>query len=306
MVSDAACPLTAQELQLAVPAAMQEVKALTGRQILAEAERAADVIGCGADILWVEKVPKKPDVAPAAVLHAINCGVAILAHRPGGVTFGGLHWCAAEHKECPGPGEWTLPGRTMSRSARGAVFTPRDLAEEVTGWALEDLVHELGPNDTADQTLWRLKPSAEILQLRVGDIACGSGIFLLCGARYLADHLVRAWFWEAAHPEQDLPPYNPITMAARRLTIRCMIGADIDPTSVELARLAVALLAPAVPIDMAKQVVCGDSLLGLSSIDQLKRFDLDPDAPLPLQPVMAPELVDALVRVESLLAKERV
>lgn len=300
----AANPLAPDVLAAAVEAAMAEVKSLTGRQILAEAERAADVIGCGADILWVEKPPRKPDVAPDAVRHAIACGLAILAHRPGGVTFGGLHWCAAGHDGCLGRGEWTLPERTMTRSARGAVFTPRTLAEEVTGWALEDLVHSPGPGDTADQTLWQIKPSAQILELRVGDIACGSGIFLLCGVRYLADKLVKAWFWEAAHPEQDLPPYNPMTMAARRLAIRCMIGSDIDPTSVELARTAVALLAPAVPIDMTKQIVCGDALLGLSSVDQLKRMSLKPDAPL--NPVMDPELVDALMRVEAVMARGRV
>lgn len=289
--------LTGQHLTDAVPELTEQIEGLAGWQKLAEAERVADLIACGADILWAAKVPRKAEATPDAVRHAIATGVAILAARAGGVTFGGLHWCTKGHpdrEQCPGPGEWTLPDRAVNRSARGAFFTPRDLAEEVTWPALEDLVYEPGPRHTADRETWRVVPSTRVLGLAVGDIAVGSGVFLLAACRFLADRLVEAWFTEADQPVPQLPPHNPTTLAARRLATRCLYGADIDPTSVELARLSLALLTPSTPVDLSRQIVCGDSLLGITSLDMLA--EVHPDF----------ELLRLVQQVEAHLARRRV
>lgn len=295
-MSTVAAGLTGDHLHASVPKLAEQIKGLAGWQMLAEAERAADLIACGADILWAAKVPRKAEANPDAVRHAIAAGVAILATRPGGVTFGGLHWCANGHREgdqCPGPGQWTLPDRAINRSTRGAFFTPRSLAEEVTCPALEDLVYEPGPRHTGNRDTWRAVPSVRILQLSIGDIAVGSGVFLLAACRFLADRLVEAWFTEADQPVPQLPPYNPMTLAARRLAMRCLYGADIDPTSVELARLTLALLAPTTPVDLTKQIVCGDSLLGITSLDMLA--EVYPDF----------ELLRLVQQVEAHLARVR-
>ncbi len=311
-MTDVANGLAAEHLLETVPNLMGQIKGLPGCQILVEAERAADVIACGADILWAEKVHKKAEVKPDEVRHALAAGIAILATRLGGVTFAGLHWCTDGHphgEDCPGPGQWDLPDRSMNRSARGAFFTPRSLAEEVTVGALEDLVYEPGPRTTADRAAWRLRPAVHILQMKIGDIAVGSGVFLLAACRFFADRLVEAWFAEAYHPMQDLPPYNPMTLAARRLVMRCMYGADIDPTSVELSRISLALLAPSAPIDLTKQIVCGDSLLGITSLDQLVAMHLDPEKGRSIRglfPPMDPELIRLLSQVEAHIARERV
>jgi hypothetical protein len=297
--------LDPQTLTTEVPAAIKEVSDLTGRQRLYAAEQIADVIACGVDILWAEKVPRNAEVKPDEAIRAITCGLAILAHRPGGVTFGGLHWCTAEHDDCPGPGEWTVPAASLNRSTRGAFFTPRSLAEEVTFYTIEALAYRPGPNQTGDRDRWRLVPSAEILALKVGDISVGAGVFLLAGCRYLADRLVEAWFDEADHPRQDLPPHNPITLAARRQVMRCLYGVDIDPLSVELCRLSLALLAPTVPLDLTRRIVCGDSLLGITSLDQLEAMHLDPEEGRKVQrqrglrPVIDPELMRLLTRVQA-------
>lgn len=304
-MTDVAAGLRAEQLIEVVPQLIVQVGELPRRQLLAEAERAADVIACGADILWAAKVPRKAEATPDAVRHAIAAGLAILAGRPGGVTFGGLHWCGShpEGEQCPGPGAWVLPDRAMGRAARGAFFTPRDLAEEVAWPALEDLAYEPGPRDTPDRDAWRVIPSPRLLGLKIGDIAVGSGVFLLAACRFLADRLVDAWFAEACHPAQELPPYNPMSMGARRLVMRCLYGADIDPASVELSRLSLALLAPHVPVDLAPQIVCGDSLLGITDLAQLARGHFDPSRG---RDVMDPELLRLLAQLESRLARERV
>lgn len=68
----------------------------------AAADAAADLISCGADQLW-ESNPRKRDLPRGQVISAIARGLAILAYAPGGVTWGGSHWCVASHQECPGP-----------------------------------------------------------------------------------------------------------------------------------------------------------------------------------------------------------
>src|SRR5829696_3835607 len=82
---------------------------------------------------------------------------------------------------------------TPSRATAGAHYTPRSLAEEVVEHALEPLVFSPGPHQTADRDRWRRISSDAILDLKVADIAGGSGAFLVAAARYLAARLVEAW-----------------------------------------------------------------------------------------------------------------
>jgi hypothetical protein len=65
------------------------------------------------------------------------------------------------------------------RKNTGTHYTPRFLAEEVVEGALEPLVYEPGPLQTADTNEWKLKSSQEILALKVADIAVGSAAFLV-------------------------------------------------------------------------------------------------------------------------------
>ena len=55
---------------------------------------------------------------------------------------------------------------------------------------IRDSVYSPGPYQTPDREAWRLKSPEEILDLKVADIACGSGAFLVAAARYLGARLV--------------------------------------------------------------------------------------------------------------------
>jgi hypothetical protein len=276
----------------AVADAIPVMAALPVPERIVAAEECADLIASAADVLFTP-VPKKPpedEPGHAAVADAITRGLAILACRPGGAKFGGLHWHSGEHEGCPGPGELNLTGLD-GREAKGAYFTPRKLAEGVTLGAIEPLVYSPGPLQTADRREWKLVPSNDILDLRIGDIAVGSGVFLIAGVRYLAGRLAEAWRFEAdgtpppvpvpvpLPPCSEFPPLDsrdPLTMAARRLVIRCFYGVDIDQTSVELARLTLALMAPTVPVLAELTIVQGDSLLGIRDVEQLIKGHIDP------------------------------
>ncbi|GAA2522617.1 Eco57I restriction-modification methylase domain-containing protein [Pilimelia columellifera] len=180
------------------------------------------------------------------------------------------------------------------RGNTGTHYTPRKLAEQVVQGALEPLVHSPGPLQTADTAKWRPRSSAEILGLKVADIAMGSGAFLVAACRYLADHLVRAWGREGrtdgrliqddgygAHAIHDTEA-DPLTIEARRAVIEhCLYGVDINPMAVEMAKLSLWLVSmdPHRPFTfLDDRLATGDSLLGITALDQVEYMHLDPKA----------------------------
>ncbi|WP_460327996.1 Eco57I restriction-modification methylase domain-containing protein, partial [Actinopolyspora lacussalsi] len=173
------------------------------------------------------------------------------------------------------------------RANTGTHYTPRFLAEDVVRHALEPLVYEPGPLTTAEQREWRLKPSGEILKLRVADIAMGSAAFLVAAARYLGGRLLEAWIAEDDERVREYQPQehagdseeDPAVVEARRQVIEhCLYGADINPMAVEMAKLSLWLVSmdsqrPFTFLD--DRLVAGDSLLGITSLEQLEYMHLD-------------------------------
>ncbi|WP_328865169.1 Eco57I restriction-modification methylase domain-containing protein [Streptomyces sp. NBC_00304] len=193
----------------------------------------------------------------------------------------------------------TLPGGrfvapSTRRSASGTHYTPRSLAEEVAGKALEALVYRPGPLETADRSQWRLRPASAIRELKVADIAMGSGAFLTAACRYLADRLVEAWEAEgrrdaleavrrrAGHQlSSDAEIERVLVEARRQIAEHCLYGVDINPLAVEMAKLSLWL----VTMDRERpfgflddRLKAGDSLLGLAGVDQLETLHVDPAA----------------------------
>jgi hypothetical protein len=191
----------------------------------------------------------------------------------------------------------TLPGgryvtRSHRRAATGTHYTPRSLTEEVAEGALEPLVYRPGPLETSDAAQWRIRPSTQLLELKVADIAIGSGAFLVAACRYLADRLIEAWLVEgdAEALAMDLhraagrvgadAEVGQLELKARRLiTEHCLYGVDINPLAVEMAKLSLWLIT----MDRERpfgflddRLKPGDSLLGLVSVDQLEALHVDP------------------------------
>src|SRR5262249_34888496 len=83
--------------------------------------------------------------------------------------------------------------KTQERRSSGTYYTPRSLADEMVRHTLEPLVYQPGPGDRADATEWKLRQAAELLELKVCDMAMGSGAFLVASCRYLSDRLIEAW-----------------------------------------------------------------------------------------------------------------
>jgi hypothetical protein len=166
---------------------------------------------------------------------------------------------------------------TPSRATAGAHYTPKSLAEDVVRYALEPLVYDPGPHQQVDG--WVPVDSDRILDLKVADIACGSGAFLVAAARYLADRLVEAWQRERAIA--GVPPHELRTHAIRTVIASCLYGADINAMAVEMCKLSLWLVSldPRLPFSFVDdKILHGNALLGLTDVRQLKRQHIDPDA----------------------------
>lgn len=191
-----------------------------------------------------------------------------------------------------------LPGQlyvteSALRASTGTHYTPRFLAEQVAEGALEPLVYQPGPLQTADRSQWKLRSAEEILALRIADIAMGSGAFLVAACRYLAGKLLEAWSLKgnvdasralSASPVEsglDLDvAADPMIIEARRAVIEhCLYGVDINEMAVEMAKLSLWLISmdPGRPFTfLDDKLAVGDSLLGITSIEQLEWMHLNP------------------------------
>jgi hypothetical protein len=176
------------------------------------------------------------------------------------------------------------------RKNTGTHYTPKFLAKQVSDGALEPLVYSPGPLQTADRDDWKPRSSQEILSLKVADIAMGSAAFLVAACRYLAGHLVEAWSREGsaeattylAAPRSEASADaddDPLIIKARRQIIEhCLYGVDINPMAVEMAKLSLWLISmdPKRPFTfLDDRLIAGDSLLGITSLDQLEVLHMD-------------------------------
>jgi hypothetical protein len=181
------------------------------------------------------------------------------------------------------------------RRETGSHYTPKSLTEPIVQHTLEPLVY-IGPAKGVPRAEWKLRSPAEILAMKVCDMAMGSGAFLVQVCRWLADRLVEAWdmmerlgkvvsfggeVLDNAGDAEILPrdQAERILIARRLVADRCLYGVDINPMAVEMAKLSLWLITlqrdrPFTFLDHALK--CGDSLLGVSSVQQIENFSLRP------------------------------
>ena len=174
---------------------------------------------------------------------------------------------------------------TGSRRDSGTAYTTKELADEVAEHALASLCYSPGPQDTPDTNQWRIRPSADIVDLKVCDPAVGSGAILVAACRYLAERLIEAWRAERdprgaeTATAADDPNRLDVVIEARRLVAEhCCYGIDRNPMAVEMAKLSmwlttVARNRPFTFLDHALKT--GDSLLGIWNLDQLRHLHYD-------------------------------
>ncbi|KAA1054430.1 Eco57I restriction-modification methylase domain-containing protein [Azospirillum argentinense] len=181
------------------------------------------------------------------------------------------------------------------RRETGTHYTPKSFTETIVKDTLEPLVY-VGPAEGRAQSDWKLKPPAQLLDLKICDPAMGSGAFLVQVCRWLAERLVESWaesekaglvVTSEGELVDDLGAREPLhrdgeerlVLAKRLIAERCLYGVDMNPLAVELAKLSIWLvtLAKGRPFGfLDHNFRCGDSLLGITSLEQLEYLDMAP------------------------------
>jgi hypothetical protein len=177
----------------------------------------------------------------------------------------------------------------VTRRATGTHYTPRSLTEPVVQHTLEPLVY-IGVAEGLPREAWKLRSAAEILAIKVCDMAMGSAGFLVQADRCLAERLMEAWAIASeggiqitpdGMPSQGLPGETLLPkdedermILARRLVAdRCLYGVDKNPLAVEIAKLSLWLttMAKGRPFSFLDHALkCGDALVGASADDFLR------------------------------------
>lgn len=144
------------------------------------------------------------------------------------------------------------------RRTTGSYYTPDELVSLVLKSTLDPIIERTKKNN--------LKIAEALLKLTVIDPACGSGHFLLSAAHRIAKEA----YFDILKKNQASPDYKKIL---REVIQKCIFGVDLNPMAIEITKFVLWLesLSPGYPLGfLDAQIKCGDSLLGLFSLDVLK------------------------------------
>jgi hypothetical protein len=168
--------------------------------------------------------------------------------------------------EGPGQREITLSQRLEftfaqgdQRAATGSHYTPDDLVQPLIKHSLDYLI--------ADK-LKTPEPEKALLDLRVADIACGSGHILLAAARRIATELA------IVRTGEEQPSPSAFRAAIRDVIRHCIYGVDLNPLAVELCKVALWLEAhnPGEPLNfLDHHIKCGNAIVGFARREEAER-----------------------------------
>ncbi|MGH2523104.1 MAG: Eco57I restriction-modification methylase domain-containing protein, partial [Anaerolineales bacterium] len=154
------------------------------------------------------------------------------------------------------------------RKTTGSHYSPTGLIMRLIDSALEPVIESAlaqieKPRKTgplSDHSAWRAQAEHALLNLKVCDMACGSGHFLIAAAHRIAKRLA------AVRSGEDEPPPEVLRTALRDVIAHCIYGVDVNPMAVELCKVSLWLesLEPGKPLSFLEgRIKCGNSLIGL-------------------------------------------
>jgi len=162
------------------------------------------------------------------------------------------------------------------RSKSGSHYTPEELVKPLITHSLDYLIQDRLSNPTKFLTPEQLKSlppaggevgGAALLNLKICDIACGSGHILLSAARRVGFELAKY------RSKEDQPTPTAMRTATRDVIRNCIYGVDKNPLAVELCKVALWLEAhePGQPLNfLDHHIKCGDAIVGLAHRSELE------------------------------------
>jgi hypothetical protein len=153
------------------------------------------------------------------------------------------------------------------RSKSGSHYTPEELVQPLIKYSLEYLIEDrIKPyqkNKTTKETAVQ-----SLLNLKICDVACGSGHILLSAARRVALEIARV------QTDEEQPNPMAIRKAMKDVVRTCIYGVDKNPLAVELCKIALWLEAynPGEPLNfLDHHIKCGDAIVGLAHRSELDK-----------------------------------
>ena len=152
------------------------------------------------------------------------------------------------------------------RGKSGSHYTPEELVQPLIKHSLEYLIEDrLKPFQLKKAT--KETTVSALLQLKICDVACGSGHILLSAARRVA--------LEIAMVQTDEEQPNPLAIrkAMKDVVRNCIYGVDKNPLAIELCKIALWLEAynPGEPLNfLDHHIKCGDAIVGLAHRSELE------------------------------------
>jgi hypothetical protein len=152
------------------------------------------------------------------------------------------------------------------RGKSGSHYTPEELVQPLIKHSLEYLIEDrLKPFQQKKAT--KETTVSALLQLKICDVACGSGHILLSAARRVALEIARV------QTDEEQPNPLAIRKAMKDVVRNCIYGVDKNPLAVELCKIALWLEAynPGEPLNfLDHHIKCGDAIVGLAHRSELE------------------------------------
>jgi hypothetical protein len=152
-------------------------------------------------------------------------------------------------------GEFYLDDRGTDRKTTGSYYTDSRLVAQLIESALVPVID----NALKDRNTQAEKEAA-LLDLKVADIACGSGAFICAALEKLGERLALVRMGEEERPTED-----QLREAKRDILLHCIYGVDLNPMALELAKFSLWITAalPDMPLSfLDHKLKCGNSLIG--------------------------------------------
>lgn len=199
------------------------------------------------------------------VLIAVNYGG--LDVEEFGSVYEGLLELKLEVKKIEGSDQYSCSFDTSNeRGKSGSHYTPEELVQPLIKHSLEYLIEDrIKPYQQKKATKETTVQS--LLNLKIADVACGSGHILLSAARRLSLEIARV------QTEEEQPNPVAIRKAMKDVVRNCIYGVDKNPLAVELCKIALWLEAynPGEPLNfLDHHIKCGDAIVGLAHRSELE------------------------------------
>jgi hypothetical protein len=156
-------------------------------------------------------------------------------------------------------GEFYLDDRGTDRKTTGSYYTDSRLVAQLIESALVPVIN----NAISGKNTIEEKEQA-LLDLKVADIACGSGAFICAALEKMGEQLALIRMGDEERPTED-----QLREAKRDVLLHCIYGVDLNPMALELAKFSLWITAslPDMPLTfLDHKLKCGNSLIGATPV----------------------------------------